>query len=191
MSNLAAQRAPHSGFCTRPLLAKASRAIARPTSSSAARTRPISDSLQFAAALALARRCRLAVHQRPCCTVHQQRCRAGRAHAKSEAENIRLLPHGRRRRKFLRHPLLSRHTSQARPWHARRATASLRRQSYPAHCIAAEQSQKIYTNWSLDGLEKLSFVSAKDDSFHAERKTQGSGSRTIFDDERSLPSAQG
>ena len=87
-------------------------------------------------------RCRPAVHQRPCRTVYQQCCRARRAHAESEAENIWLLPYGRRRRKLLRHPLLPRHASQARTRHARSATACLRRQSYPAHRVAAEQSQK-------------------------------------------------
>jgi transposase len=71
------------------------------------------------------------------------RRRAGRPDAQSEAEDIWLLPHGRRRRKLLRHPLLPRHASQARPWHARRATARLRRKSYPAHRVAAEQSHNF------------------------------------------------
>ena len=60
------------------------------------------------------------------------------------AENIWLLPHRRSRRQFLRHPLLSRHASQAGSRHAGgAATRCLRRQSYLAHGIAALMSVRL------------------------------------------------
>ena len=62
---------------------------------------------------------------------------------KGEAKDFRLLPNRRRRRQFLRHSLLPRHTAQAGPRYAGSATTRLRRQSYPAHCIDAEQSPKF------------------------------------------------